>query len=389
MNYNLTDEMQEIIELSRKLSIQYSHGFINYDHFFLALLKSDSAAKKYTDGFPTTVWQKEFGEKYIKEEMNLEDASIPLTVYAEHVIKNAHLLSKQAGKKRIDSICLLLSILCFNNDIKVAYDKIGVIFEDIAIDYTENSLEKISPTFQIAALSKIGKFFSSEEKLKKRATSLYGVAYELYLYEKYTECIRACEIALELDGGLSEPKILKAYSAVAIRDFSLGLAEIKKLIEGDPDNFDYQICLSHIYDELGEYGKAFEIFEKLLIVYPADAVVHNNAGFSFLLQEKFKEAVPYFEKAIQLDNSFAFPLDNLGFVKFKLGYPEDGISLINKSLELDKGNSYAYKFKGLIYQSLGDKKEAMENFNLALKYGYTKSYGNDLIDIMKKIDPEN
>jgi len=66
-----------------------------------------------------------------------------------------------------------------------------------------------------------------------------------------------------------------------------------------------------------------------------DAVDAYNAGLEKMQADNLKEALPFFEKAVQLDEKFAFAWDNLGICNRKLGNYEAALKAYNKSLEID------------------------------------------------------
>jgi tetratricopeptide (TPR) repeat protein len=117
---------------------------------------------------------------------------------------------------------------------------------------------------------------------------------------------------------------------------------------------------------------------------PDNSTILNNRAFNLYRQGRYAEAIPFYEKAISIDPQFAYPWDNLGFIKYKLGFTEEAFQLIDKALELDRGNSYAYMYKGKIHMEQGNKIQAMENFQLALRYGFTETYGDEVVQLIKQ-----
>jgi tetratricopeptide (TPR) repeat protein len=168
------------------------------------------------------------------------------------------------------------------------------------------------------------------------------------------------------------------------KDYANALTAFSDLDKLYPDVLDYRYSLAYIYDETGDHQKAEEIIDKLLAQYPDHAYVLNSKGFNLYYQGRYEEAVPFYEKAIRINPSWAYPWNNLGFVKYKSGHTEEALILIDKSLDLDKGNSFAYKYKGIIFLEQGDKTLAMEQFQLALKYRYTETYGEEVLQLIPK-----
>lgn len=91
-----------------------------------------------------------------------------------------------------------------------------------------------------------------------------------------------------------------------------------------------------------------------------------SVGYAHLMLERYDVAIPYFEKAIELNEYNAYAYDNMGFCYINLGELEKGKSLIEKAMET-KGNDNGYSFRnlGFYYWKKGDLKGADEYFNKA------------------------
>ena len=143
--------------------------------------------------------------------------------------------------------------------------------------------------------------------------------------------------------------------------------------------------LLYLLDVIGKYGEAANLLEALITEDPDNDNYLNNRGFNLLRQEKYAEAAPFFEKAIQTKPTAPYPQNNLGFTKYKLGKMNEGLALIDSSLELDKGNSHAYRNKGIIFMEQRNKTEARKNFNLALKFGFTEEYDDEVERLLAEL----
>ena len=220
----------------------------------------------------------------------------------------------------------------------------------------------------------------------KKITELHYNAVNLFLYRQFEDVIKTCRVGLYLSPLNLDFKTLLAYSYLRLGDFETSLEILAELIKKKPGNTELQVLLPYVHDAIGNYQEAADMLDSLLLLRPDDDVFLNNRGFNLFRQERYFESVPYFEKAIQKNPEFAYPWNNLGFAKYKLGETEQAMSLIDKSLELDKGNSFAYKHKGIIFMEQGNKAGAFKNFNLAIKFGYTEEHGDEVIKLLEKLD---
>lgn len=71
----------------------------------------------------------------------------------------------------------------------------------------------------------------------------------------------------------------------------------------------------------GQFDKALDLFIRAKNADTKDATAWNNAGLTFLLKEKYKESIPFLEKALAL-SSHCNIYTNLGVAYFKAGNKE-------------------------------------------------------------------
>jgi tetratricopeptide (TPR) repeat protein len=381
-------DMKLVMDEARKLAIQYRHGLIDYAHLFIAIFSVDCEASRYCKDFETEKWKVWLQDDCPATGNETMADSVPLTVFAGRIIRHAYGIMYTNGDQPLSSVHLLLALLSINCELTEAVSKTGVVFENVAEQYYGKPVKRSSPfkpELRKTPYPAWRKFFITSLSRKKKVQKLYGLAYELYMYRLYEESISVCEAGLSLESDHHNLKLLRCYCYVDNRDFQLALTHVTNLLNDAAAPADLKITLACIYDEIGQHAQAAKILDEILEENPEEATALNNRGFNLYRQGQFAEAVPYYEKAISVDPAFAYPWDNLGFVKYKLGKVEEALDLIDSSLKLDKGNSFAYKYKGIIFLEQNNREEALKNFQLALMYGYTKKYGNEVLELMKNI----
>jgi tetratricopeptide (TPR) repeat protein len=376
---------------SRKLAIEFKHGCIDYTHLFVAIFNVNCKAHAFCENFDNVKWTAWLQQYYPATGNETMEDSLPLTVRAEHVIHHAYAILHANGDKHINSVHLLLALMCINCEITEAINRHGIIFEDIAEQYYHKPIKKLIPSihvFRKKPYSKWEKFFITDRSRKKKIVDVYNRAYDLFLYRLNDDCISICEVGLSLEPGNNDFKLFQLDCYVRKLDFQSSSVLATELIKDLPANKHLKIILAYSYNALERYNEAAQVLDEILSGDPEDDFVLNYKGLNLYLQGKFTEAIPFFEKAIAIDPTFAAPWDNLGFVQYKLGRINEALELIDKSLELDKGNSYAYKNKGIIFLEQNKKEEALKNFQMSLRYGYTEKYGNEVLELMKKASGE-
>jgi|GEM_PF-1022255 len=385
--YHDFNDVEPVLIEARNLAIRFRHGFIDYHHIFVAMLTTDCMAKQFCGHCNTAEWTSWLQKIYPPNGRQTMDDSLPLTAFAESIIRHASYIADKCNETDFNTVHLLLAILVPADDISSSFEKAGVLFEHVVAAYGMPPFGKFPPVFRSfrqKPYSRWMRFLVSPSSMEKKVAELYGIAYTLWKYEQYDQCIVACNVILSLDANHINSKVLQMHCYLLERDFPAALRHITPLIDLYPGSRDFLLTKASIFDGMGEYGEAASILEELFAKFPEDHAVLNNTGFNLSRKGQYKEAIPFFEKAIAIDPSFAYAWNNMGFAHYKLGAIEQGLSLIDRSLELDKGNSYAYKNKGIISFEQNNKAEALKNFQLALKFRYTEKYGNEVEEWMRK-----
>lgn len=383
MNNLDNPDLQQVIAESRVLAINCKHDAIALEHFFVAMLTTPCLAQERLSPFDKTECLAWLQKRYKDNGTYTMEDTVPLTMHMDRVIRHAMHIATQYKTSQVTSVHLLLAMLSYENEVSEKVQQAaGLLFEDISDGLPKQLLEIKLRHFRNP--SPIAAFFRLAPSKKKLRKEIYHHAWTLYAYQQYDECIIACHNGLAINPDHDKLKLLIGYSAVKKRDYPQAIANLKELAALHPEDWTIRFSLSHSYSSLGDYQQAGTLLDQLLIEQPNSEFVLNNKGFNLYLQDKHAEAVPLFEKAIQIDPQFAYPYNNLGFAKYKLGQTTEAFNLIDRSLELDRGNSYAYKHKGIIYMEQGNKPFALEQFKLALKYGYTRKYGDEVLQLMKQ-----
>jgi tetratricopeptide (TPR) repeat protein len=389
MNEQISDDCRPVINQARLLSLRWKHGFINYDHLFAAICTTPCLASVYLAGADITAWELFVNELYPPQPSINHQHDVPLTIHAERVIKNAFQLAALEEKSDINTVHLLLSILSYNNDVSTGLSSLGILYADIAAQYYKKPAPLISPRIPPArtnVYSKWERFLTTRRMQTKQVGALWINACDLFMYGQYDDCLTVCKVALSFSPENTEflLKLINCYTKK--RDFGSALQPMATLATAQPANQSYLFTLSYIEGELGNMAEALFLLEKLLEKAPRNKNFLNRMGYFLLREEKYEAARTYLEKAVLADNSFTHSLNNLGYVTYKLGQTKEGLALINQSIAADKSNALAYRNKAVIAIEQNQPTEALENMRLALKFGFTDLYGDEVLELLKKTE---
>lgn len=100
---------------------------------------------------------------------------------------------------------------------------------------------------------------------------------------------------------------------------------------------------------------------------PTKARAYNNYGVALADQGKYKEAIPYFYKAMQMDHHYADPLNNLAVACRCTGRLDEGIKALQQGIKLQPNYPEAYNNLASFLMEKRDFSQADKSLDLALR----------------------
>ncbi len=95
--------------------------------------------------------------------------------------------------------------------------------------------------------------------------------------------------------------------------------------------------------------------------------IHNDAGLSFLDQERFRKAIAEFDEAIRLDPQSTEAHNLRGRAYIGLDQFERAIDDFDTSIRLDPESIEAYINRGTVYWDLDQYQKAIEDYDAAIR----------------------
>ena len=132
-------------------------------------------------------------------------------------------------------------------------------------------------------------------------------------------------------------------------------------------------------DKIGKWTEAKTLFFKLIEKNPDDTYSLNYVSYKLALKEQELElALKLVKKALVLDPDNGYFLDTLGWVEYKRKNFKSAVYFLEKSVSILPRSAEVINHLGDCYFMLNRKREAIFEWNKALKYETDKS-------IIKKI----
>jgi tetratricopeptide (TPR) repeat protein len=107
---------------------------------------------------------------------------------------------------------------------------------------------------------------------------------------------------------------------------------------------------------------------RLVLTHATDSArIHFNLGNQYYNQGKIAEAVPLYEKAIELDPEYSDAYTNLGLLHYESGRIREAVALYEKAVQITPKHSMAHTNLGVAYYDLGRRAEALSSYKKAIE----------------------
>ena len=200
-------------------------------------------------------------------------------------------------------------------------------------------------------------------KEPEKANSHYRLAKLYHHLQVYDKAYSSYQKALQL-----KPKYPAYYEAMGRlwRDWEnpyLGIRNLKKALQLNPQSVDAWNSLGTIHDLLREFPRAqFAYFRALAINSTAD-FVHNNLCYSYLQSRQIKSAMLHCQAALRINPDLKIAHNNLGIALSLMGNFKQ--AMVHFQTATDR--SAAHNNLGVMLLKAQRYRKAMEQFKVATR----------------------
>lgn len=107
----------------------------------------------------------------------------------------------------------------------------------------------------------------------------------------------------------------------------------EKAVALQPQSGTFHYALANALSRTGQIDKSIEQYQIALEINPNDAEANNNLGYTLIQQSRASEAIPYFEKAVEIKPSYQAYF-NLAYADRRNGMAANALTNYQKALEL-------------------------------------------------------
>ena len=163
-------------------------------------------------------------------------------------------------------------------------------------------------------------------------------------------------------------------------NYPKAISYLSRYLENDPKNTNvlfYRAMakgqLNDNYGAISDYEKIIENNSNYPITVAKFATVYNNKAYALVKLKKYKDALPFVNKALEIDEKEWFIWDTRGEIYFNIGKYDDAISDLSKAIKIEKHDN-SYYLRGLAYIKKGNKEKGCKDLSKAGELGNGDAY---------------
>ncbi len=168
-----------------------------------------------------------------------------------------------------------------------------------------------------------------------------------------------------------------------LKELGKAEAQLKEAIRLAPFLPDAYVNLADLYLFRQQYDLALEACKKAIRLDPNYLGAHSNAGTIYLMRGELQWARHHFEKLISVDSSAVAGYVGLGDIYNRVAQPKNAIPMYQKALQLDPNLDIARYRLGMTYLSLNLAEEGREQLELYLQ---TSPQGNHAEEVGRVLE---
>lgn len=237
--------------------------------------------------------------------------------------------------------------------------KLQIYYAYLCLFYTETkNLDGAMAAFdKYAGFAKKYPKVADEESVKNPQYPLSQFAFNLYLtafnMKRYDICEKYYDLALQYPDEQSHNYLLSSRPQIYLQqgDTAQWVKSLENIIYDAPQSLNAEVATQNLMAYYSKKGpKAMNEFaDNILAKDPESKMANYGKGYSLFAEEKYEEALPFFQKTVEIDPEYVD------------GYNMCGTSLYRKALD----NNYKY-VDGKVFKSKAAENEAKEKYLFVL-----------------------
>jgi eukaryotic-like serine/threonine-protein kinase len=192
---------------------------------------------------------------------------------------------------------------------------------------------------------------------------------------KYAQAIAELKRAISLAPNSDESYRRLGAAYLASGDYPHAIEAFQKAVELNSYFWVNQNALGDVYLRSGDYAKALQAFTQVTVLAPDIETGYDNIGGVYAQQGKYQEAVPYLQKALQIEPYYS-TYSNLGTAYFFLKHYAQAADMFEKAVGLNPNDTLMTVNLADSYRLAGQKDKAHATYQQGVSLGYKELQTN-------------
>ena len=202
----------------------------------------------------------------------------------------------------------------------------------------------------------------------------YGSVYKFKIQvldkmDRLEASIEAALKYLELDDDAPIAAIAKHCG----KSYNFAVAKVKSLVNSSDEPLRWQVLLTDLYEDHGDYRNAIVVYDKVIDDFDRDAVLLAARAQCFENLGEYHKAADDYEEAFEQTGDLDY-LGSRGDALRDGGFYDEAIQNYQACLEKDPAEGYYYYAIGWCYQLSGDNQQAILHYDEGIKIDQSYPY---------------
>lgn len=248
----------------------------------------------------------------------------------------------------------------------------------------EPFLGRLNGEYEVLSSMEDDDLARATKQLNKRKNSIEEIIseYKLYISKQNSEKSSNRNLTENQKPQTSELENYwkKGFESYQNKDYPTAIQFFSKFLENNPDNtdvlFSRALTKSEIDDRYGaisDYDKILSLEGKTTPKIYKFSTVYNNKAYCLVGLGMYKEALPFVEKALELDKTEWYIWDTRAEILLNLGEFDKCIADCTKAINI-KANGNSYLVRGLAHIKKGEKVKGCQDLSKAGELGEELAY---------------
>src|ERR1700693_3774613 len=214
------------------------------------------------------------------------------------------------------------------------------------------------------------------EQINDKLPEVHTVLGSAYIETgKYAEAITELKRAIALAPSSDEAYRSLGAAYQSSGDYAHAIESYQKAVSLNSYFWVNQNALGAAYLNLPDYPKALQAFQQVIVLAPDIDAGYENVGNFYAMEDKYTDAVPYYQKALEIEPYYT-TYSNLGTSYFFLKQYAQAVPMFEKAVELNPNDTGMMTNLADAYRGVGQKDKAHATYQQAVALGYKELQSN-------------